>query len=250
MSTLTTTRRTLLTAALLAASTGLAIADDAPVDIRPTKPVKAAPVRPPAKPTTTNQPAVDPAAPTITAAEAIKRANAYFDGAQSMIADFVQVAPDGRRSVGKLYVQRPGHMLFRYAPPDRLEIVADGRSVAIRDQKLNTQDLYFIGQTPLKFLLADHIDIARDTKVTKVSSDPTGVSIVIEDSAACGGSATITLVFDPGTFALKQWAVLDAQGLQTVVTLYNVDLATAPDPALFKIDEQQRMLNSNVRGGG
>jgi outer membrane lipoprotein-sorting protein len=38
--------------------------------------------------------------------------------------------------------------------------------------------------------------------------------------------------------------VLDSQGLQTVVTLFNVDLSTTPEASLFKIDEQQRMLNS------
>ena len=31
--------------------------------------------------------------------------------------------------------------------------------------------------------------------------------------------------------------MIDAQGFQTVVTLFNVDLKTKPDPALFHIDE-------------
>jgi outer membrane lipoprotein-sorting protein len=238
-------RRAVLTALILAGSVGAAFGDDAPVDLHPAKPAKTAPPKPPAKPTTAPS-AADPAQP-ISAEEAVQRANAYLDSTLSMTADFVQIGPDGKRSEGKLYVQRPGRMLFRYAPPDRTEVVADGRSVAVRDQKMSTQDLYFIGQTPLKFLLADHIDIAKDTKVLQVSNVPGAVSIVIEDKATFGGSATITLLFDPDTFALKQWTVLDAQGLQTVVTLFNVDATATPDPSLFKIDEQQRMLNSNVR---
>ena len=55
--------------------------------------------------------------------------------------------------------------------------------------------------------------------------------------AALGGAAHLTLVFDASTFALKQWTVIDAQGFQTVVTLFNVDLKSQPDPALFHIDE-------------
>jgi outer membrane lipoprotein-sorting protein len=227
-----------LSALAFALSLSAASAEDGPIDLHPAKSAKTAP-----KPKTT---APSDATP-VSSAEAIKRANAYLDGAQVMTADFVQIGSDGKRSEGKLYVQRPGHMRFQFAPPDRLDIVADGRSVAVRDQKLNTQDLYFIGQTPLKFLLADHIDIARDTKVTGVTVDPNAVAITIEDKATFGGSATITLLFDPSTFALKQWTVVDSQGLQTVVTLFNVDLTSTPDPALFKIDEQQRMLNSNVR---
>ncbi len=121
--------------------------------------------------------------------------------------------------------------------PPRLEVVADGRSVAIVDKKLNTQDEYFIGQTPLKFLLSGHIDLARDTKVLGVSQEGKTVTIEIEDKAALGGTAHLSLVFDASTFALKQWTMIDAQGFQTVVTLFNLDLTTQPDPALFHIDE-------------
>jgi outer membrane lipoprotein-sorting protein len=62
-------------------------------------------------------------------------------------------------------------MRFEYTEPARLEVVADGRSVAIIDRKLNTQDEYFIGRTPLKFLLSDHIDMARDTRVLSVAQE-------------------------------------------------------------------------------
>jgi len=44
-------------------------------------------------------------------------------------------------------------------------------------------------------------------------------------------------VFDPSSFALKQWTVIDAQGFQTVVTLFNLDLESKPDPDLFHIDD-------------
>jgi outer membrane lipoprotein-sorting protein len=134
-------------------------------------------------------------------------------------------------------------MRFQFAPPDRLEIVADGRSVAVRDQKLDTQDLYLIGQTPLKFLLNESVDLARDTQVQGVEVTENAVTITIDDKATLGGSARIELLFDPATFALKQWTVDDAQGYQTVVTLFDVDLATRPDESLFKIEEQ-RMIGA------
>ena len=126
-----------------------------------------------------------------------------------MSADFVQVGPDGRRSEGLLVLQRPGRMLFRYKPPQKMEVVADGRSLAVRDQKLATQDLYLIGLTPLKFLLSDHIDLANDTKVKRVEMDGRAATIEIEDKATLGGKSDITLVFDPDTFELKQWTVID-----------------------------------------
>ena len=210
--------------ALLAA--GGALAQQAPIDLAP-----AAAAEKPAKPAKTA------AAATLPAAEAVARANAWLDAMRVMTADFVQVGPDGRRSEGELSVERPGRMRFEYTEPPRFEIVADGRSVAVIDRKLDTQDEYFIAQTPLKFLLADHIDIARDTRVLSVADEGNAVTIEIEDRAALGGTAHLTLVFDASTFALKRWTVIDAQGFQTVVTLSNLDLATRPDPALFHIDE-------------
>jgi outer membrane lipoprotein-sorting protein len=205
----------------------LACAEDAPLQLE----------SPPAKPAKLAAAAKEAPKPEIGSADVVARANAFLDKARVLSADFVQIGPDGQRSEGQLYVERPGKMLFRFAPPARIEIVADGRTVAVRDQKLDTQDLYFIAQTPLKFLLADHIDISKDTRVKRVSIDDNAATIEIEDKATFGGTAEIALVFDPATFALKQWTVLDPQGFQTVVTLFNVDLTSKPDPGLFRINE-------------
>ena len=218
----------LLLAPALVWGAGAAFAQQAPLDLR--APILAA--------QKSKSPKGAPPA-RLSPAEAVARANAWLDAARVMTADFVQIGPNGRRSEGQLSVVRPGRMRFEYTDPPRFEIVADGRSVAIIDRKLNTQDEYFIGQTPLKFLLSDHIDLARDTKVLSVAQEGNSVTIEIEDKAALGGSAHLTLVFDASTFALKQWTVIDAQGFQTVVTLFDVDLKTQPDPALFHIDENQ-----------
>ena len=211
----------------------------------PTPPMRPADLDAPKAPAPVKSDAA--AQPPITAEDAVARADAYLDSARIMTADFVQIGPDGQRSEGQLYVDRPGRMLFHYDEPARLEIVADGRSVAVRDQKLDTQDLYFISQTPLKFLLKDHVDLAKDTTVKRVTLDDNAATIEIEDKATFGGSADIVLVFDPDSFALKQWTVVDAQGFQTVVSLFNVDLTTKPDPDLFHIDETLSSRSSSRR---
>ena len=176
-------------------------------------------------------------------AEIIEKANAYFSTTQTMVSDFTQIGGDGRRTDGKLFVDKPGHMLFTYAPPANLEIVADGTSVAVIDRKLHTQDLYFISQTPLKFLLNDRMDLQRDTKILDASSDAQSASVMIEDHATFGGTTQIRLTFSRDPFALKQWTVVDPQGYETVVSLSDVDLATKPDPKIFRIN-QERVLNS------
>ena len=221
-------RLTTVTAAL-ALSGSLAFAQ-APLQLQP-KPATAA--------AAIGKSAAPPQIPTIDAGTAVQKANGWFNANGIMSADFTQIGPDGRKTEGRLSVQRPGRLRFEYAAPATIEIIADGTSVAVRDRKLATQDVYFIGQTPLKFLLKEQIDIARDTKILNVMNEPSGVSILIEDKATLGGTSRIKLTFDPQSFALKQWNVIDPQGYQTAVTIFNLDLKRKPDPDLFKINYER-----------
>jgi len=176
---------------------------------------------------------------------AIQMANDYFNASQVMTADFVQIGADGRRSEGKLYVSKPGRLRFEYAQPATMEIIADGVSVAIRDRKLQTQQLYFINDTPLKFLLKAGVNLQRDVKIMSVSSDDKATTIDVEDTATFGGTSTIKLRFDKKSFSLKQWEVTDPQGYQTLVTLHNIDLNATPDGNLFKIPSNNHFPFAN-----
>lgn len=201
--------------------------------VRAPAPVVAANSEPraPAKPS-------KPVAP-LSKAEAVERLNAYFNGFSTLQGDFIQFAADGRRFEGKLYVQRPGKMRFEYRPPVTMEVVADGTSVAIRDRKLATQDLYSIGQTPLKFLLKEQMNLERDTTVTGVSTKGDILSLKLEDRSTLGGTSKITLNFDLAANELRQWVVIDPQGYETSVSLYNLDTQRRPDQKNFVIDYQR-----------
>lgn len=179
-----------------------------------------------------------PSAP-LSKAEAVERLNTYFNGFSTLQGDFIQFAANGRRFEGKLYVQRPGKMRFEYRPPVTMEVVADGTSVAIRDRKLATQDLYSIGQTPLKFLLKEQISLERDTTVTGVSTKGDILSVKLEDRSTLGGTSKITLNFDLTANELRQWVVIDPQGYETSVSLYNLDTQRRPDQKNFVIDYQR-----------
>lgn len=214
----------------LGLSGGVAVAQ-APMQLQPARPSGAAAA-------ITRSAPLAPV-PVIDRATAIQRANAWLNANAIISADFVQIGGDGKRTEGRLYVQRPGRMRFEYAAPATIEIIADGTSVAVHDRKLATQDVYFIGQTPLKFLLKDQIDISKDTRILDVTSNPNAVTLFIEDSATFGGTSRIKLVFDPQSFALKQWTVVDPQGYETLVSIFNFDLKRPPDPTLFKINYEK-----------
>jgi outer membrane lipoprotein-sorting protein len=165
----------------------------------------------------------------------VERANAYFTNLSTLVADFTQVGGDGRRQGGTLYLQRPGKVRFEYDPPATLQVIADGRSVAVRDRKLATQDLYSISQTPLKFLLRERVNLGQDIRITGIINDGDSVRINLEDSSTLGGTSRIALYFDSQVESLNQWRIVDAQGFQTVVVLGRIERGRRIDQDLFKI---------------
>jgi outer membrane lipoprotein-sorting protein len=106
----------------------------------------------------------------------------------------------------------------------------------VRDRKLATQDVYPLSQTPLRFLLADRIDLMRDTTVTGVYADDMYVTVVVEEQQALIGTSKLMMMFGAKDFQLKQWVVTDPQGYDTTIAVSNLNSTKRPDPALFRID--------------
>jgi outer membrane lipoprotein-sorting protein len=173
------------------------------------------------------------------------RISMYLSSMQTMVGNFVQIGPDGGRTQGTFYIQKPGKVRFEYNPPTPIDIIADGSSVVVRDRNLATQDLYPLSQTPLRYLLADRIDLLRDTDVVSVSADDTFVTVVIEEKQLVVGTSRLMMMFDAKDLQLKQWTVTDPQGLDTTVAVFNLDSAKKPDPNLFVINYQRNPGVSN-----
>jgi outer membrane lipoprotein-sorting protein len=185
---------------------------------------------------------LDKSAPaTTTAFDAKQRAlldriSMYLSSVQTMVGNFVQVGPDGGRTEGDFYIQKPGKVRFEYNPPTPIDIIADGSSVVVRDRNLATQDLYPLSATPLRYLLADRIDLLQDTDVISVSSDDTFATVVIEEKQLAVGTSRLMMMFGAKDLTLKQWTVTDPQGLDTTVAVSNLDSTKKPDPNLFVIN--------------
>ena len=169
----------------------------------------------------------------------LDRISNYLSSVQTMVGKFVQVGPDGGRTEGTFYMQKPGRVRFEYNPPSPIDIIADGSSVVVRDRKLATQDLYPLSQTPLRYLLAERINLLRDTDVVSVSADDSFATVVIEQKQLFVGTDRLMIMFDAKDLTLKQWTVTDPQGFDTTVALYNLDSTKKPDPNLFVINYQR-----------
>jgi outer membrane lipoprotein-sorting protein len=223
----------------------------APVTITPAPSAQPAspPMAQPAKPPATSAPSIagilqPPRG--ATAFDSVQRAalakvNGYLNSVSNLIGAFVQVGPDGTRTEGQFYLQKPGKVRFEYNPPSPIELIADGSAVAVRDRKLATQDIYPLSQTPLRFLLADKLDLLRDTNVVAVYQDELFVTVVIEEKSVVAGTHRLMIMFGAQDNQLKQWTVTDPQGYDTTIAVYNLDPSQKPDPRLFRIN-YERML--------
>jgi outer membrane lipoprotein-sorting protein len=169
----------------------------------------------------------------------VDRISNYLSSVQILSGDFVQIGPDGSRTVGKFFIQKPGRVRFEYEPPSPIDVIADGSSVVVRNRKLATQDLYPLSQTPLRFLLSDQIDLTRDTNLVAVSQDPTFVTVTIEERQILIGTHRLVLMFGAKDLQLRQWTVTDPQGYDTTVAIYNIDTSHRPDPNLFNINYER-----------
>jgi outer membrane lipoprotein-sorting protein len=164
------------------------------------------------------------------------RVSSYLSSLQTLVGNFVQVGPDGSKTKGEFYIQKPGKVRFEYEAPSPIAIIADGSSVAVRDRKLATQDIYPLSQTPLRYLLSDRIDLLKDTNVVSVTADDVFVSVIIEEKQALIGTSRLMLMIGAKDGQLKQWTVTDPQGYDTTIAVYNLDASRKVDPGLFKID--------------
>ncbi|TCT11832.1 outer membrane lipoprotein-sorting protein [Tepidamorphus gemmatus] len=190
----------------------------------------------------------DPSAFNDAQIAAIRQINAYLNSLSTLEGDFVQVAPDGHISQGRFYIERPGRLRFEYAPPAQMQVISDGRWVAVQDRKLKTTEKYPLMTTPLNVILSNDIDLMRDTRILAVYPESELVTISIEQTSG-DAAGTLTLMFDPAAQELRRWTITDVQGLDTTVALENVVYGVAIDPKMFRIIEN-RILDiggSNTR---
>lgn len=157
----------------------------------------------------------------------------HFSSVKTMMGEFVQFGPRGEQTGGKFFIQRPGKLRFNYEKPSPMRVISDGKNVVIGNVKLKTWDLYPLSKTPLSLLLSDKIDLGNKM-VRDVKQEADLTTIVLGDKTIFGDS-TITLMFDPKTFDLRQWTITDVQAKDTSVMIFNVQNGVELDPSVFEI---------------
>lgn len=182
-------------------------------------------------------PPVTTEAPSPTEQRAILKAvSGALSAVETARGRFVQVDPAGRLTEGSFALRRPGRMRFDYDDPTPILIAADGATVAIRDDELETVDRVPLAATPLALLLDDDLDFERDAEVIEVRKAGGLVAVKMRDRAG-EAEGELTLIFDAGSYELVAWRTRDANGGLTSVQLSSVQKDVSLDPRLFIIEE-------------
>lgn len=166
----------------------------------------------------------------------VQRAEKYFASLESIRASFFQTSSEGGTAEGVFYLRRPGRLRIEYLPPTPILIVGDGILLHFHDTELGQVSDWPIFDTPLGALSSGDVSFNGDLIVTgfRRRSGALAITLVKREDPGLG---SLTLFFSEAPMELRQWKVIDAQGLTTTIALFNAETNIDLDNRLFVFDD-------------
>ncbi len=134
---------------------------------------------------------------------------------------------------GNLYLSKPGKMRLVYEKGSPLEFVATQGTFIYHDKEMKEVHYFDLNATPVEWILREKLlfDDAGFV-VTNVQDilDEYRITAHKKDAKELG---ELTLVIDKDSFMLKQWEVLDVQGIQSTVSLFDIQQNIPIDKQIF-----------------
>lgn len=158
----------------------------------------------------------------------------YLNELKTLSGEFTQTNSNGQRVTGTIQISRPGKMRLDYHPPSSLLVVADGRWLVTYDKEADEVNYVSLDKTPAAFILRPYIQFSGDVAITSIipKGGATEISLIRKEEPDVG---YISLVFSNNPIALKEWSVVDSQGVKTRVVLSKIETHIPLSPHLFVI---------------
>ena len=158
-----------------------------------------------------------------------------YNKMRSLKADFAQFNSKMKDDLqtGVIYIQRPGQMRLVYEQGSPLEFVATNGYFEYHDKDLEEVNYFELSSTPVEWILRDKLVFDDEGfVVTDIQTilDEYFITAHKKDAKELG---ELTLVIDKDTLNLKQWDVLDMQGIKSTVSLFNIEQNIALDKNIF-----------------
>ena len=192
---------------------------------------------------TPSDPSADEAAAPLDDSAVLAEINDYLNTITTLRARFTQVAPDGSAASGELSLARPGRLRFEYDDPNPIRVIADGTTLAVEDQDLETVDVIPLRSTPLWWILKSDIDLGEDAQLVGMEREYGFLYVTLRDPGE-DVDGEIMFVFAEPSLELREWFVTDALGEVTRVTLADVETGISLNPRLFVVPEREDRRDS------
>lgn len=168
----------------------------------------------------------------------VARVQDALNATHTIKARFQQIAPDGTRSTGQAWLDRPGRMRFDYDKPSPLLLIANQGQIVYQDRELGQVTTLPLERTPLGLLLRPELRLSGDVTVTAFQHARGLVQVTLVRTAT-PSEGSLTLIFNEAPLALRSWVVKDAQGRETQIDLFNIAENPALSQDLFVLPKDQ-----------
>ena len=148
----------------------------------------------------------------------LQRIQDYFNAMTTVKSSFIQASSSGNIAQGMLWIKRPGRVRFEYAPPSPILITADGLWLTYQDNELEQTSRVPLATSAIGVIVDDSVMFDDDLTVEAIVRENNVLRVTVSRDTLLE-QGKVTLTFQDRPFALKQWVVQDAQGVEVKVAL-------------------------------
>ncbi len=165
----------------------------------------------------------------------LKKVETAYNQIRTLKGKFAQFSSETQNDLqtGELYLSRPGQMRLIYEKGSPLEFYASNGYLIYHDKDLKEVNYFHLEQTPVSLILKQTLRFDDpEFLVTDVRDilDEYYVTAIKKDARELG---SLTLIIDKETLQLKQWDVVDIEGVKSTVSLYETQFNVPLDKKLF-----------------
>jgi outer membrane lipoprotein-sorting protein len=164
----------------------------------------------------------------------------YLNSIKTMVADFIQIAPDGTSSEGKFFLARPGKLRWQYEPPVPLLIIVNGNSLLHYDYELNESTYTETEQIMGSFLTAENINFSDKNLIAEYNQKNSLIRLRVTNKINNQKQSIkeMVLVFSSSPLQLKKIEFTDQESRTTSVSFHNI---------LINVDIDKKIFNFNSK---
>lgn len=158
-----------------------------------------------------------------------------YNGMRTLKAKFAQFNSKIKNDLqtGDIYIAKPGKMRLVYEKGSPLEFYANNGYFIYHDKDLKEVSYFELAQTPVELILKEKLSFTDPDFVVTDVQDVLDEYFVTAHKKGAKELGSITLVIDKEKMELKQWEVLDMQGVKSTVSLYGIEPNAPVDNKLF-----------------